>query len=88
MEQKVEELNIELYPELKQRGKFEFASLDSMLISTEEMENVELLSIKKKIYYCSSELHEAKFISNLEWHRILKRLLSILCQSCSSHSKS
>ena len=72
MEQKVEELNIELYPELKQRGKFEFASLDSMLISEEEMENAELLSIKKKIYYCSSELHEAKFISNLDGHPILK----------------
>ena len=72
MEQKVEELNIELYPELKQRGKFEFASLDSMLISTEEMENAELLSIKKKIYYCSSKLHEAKFISNLDGHPILK----------------
>ena len=72
MEQKIEELNIELYPELKQRCKFEFASLDSMLISTEEMENAELLSIKKKIYYCSSKLHEAKFISNLDGHPILK----------------
>ena len=72
MEQKVEELNIELYPELKPRGKFEFATLNSMLISEEEMENAKILSIKKKIYHCSSKLNEAKFISNLNGHPILE----------------
>ena len=72
MDHKIEELNIELYPELKQRGSFEFTTLDSILISDEEIENAQILSMEKKIYYCSSKLNEVKYISNLEGHPILK----------------
>jgi hypothetical protein len=48
MDHKIEELNIELYPELKQRGSFEFTTLDSILISDEEIENAQILSMEKK----------------------------------------
>ena len=68
----IEELNIELNPELKPRGSFQFTTLDSILISDEEMENAELLSIEKKIYHCSSKLNEERYISDLEGHPILK----------------
>ena len=72
MESKIEELHIEIYPELKPRGSFEFTTLNSVIISEEDKENAELLSTKKTIYYCSSKLDEAKYISNLEGHPILK----------------
>ena len=36
MEHEIEEQKIELNPELKQRGLFEFTSLDSYLISDED----------------------------------------------------
>ena len=66
MEAKIEELKIELNPELKPRGSFEFTTLDSNIISKEDIENAKILSTEKKIYYCSSKLNEAKYISNLE----------------------
>ena len=72
MEAKIEELKIELNPELKPRGSFEFTTLDSNIISKEDIENAEILSTEKKIYYCSSKLNEAKYISNLEGHPVLK----------------
>ena len=72
MEAKIEELKIELNPELKPRGSFEFTTLDSNIISEEDIENAEILSTEKKIYYCSSKLNEAKYISNLEGHPVLK----------------
>ena len=72
MEHEIEEQKIELNPELKQRGLFEFTSLDSYLISEEDYENAKALSMEKKIYHCSSKLDEAKYISNLEGHPILK----------------
>ena len=72
MEAKIEELKIELNPELKPRGSFEFTTLDSNIISKEDIENAKILSTEKKIYYCSSKLNEAKYISNLEGHPVLK----------------
>ena len=39
MANEIEEQKIELNPELKQRGSFEFTSLDSYLISEEDYEN-------------------------------------------------
>ena len=72
MEAKIEELKIELNPELKPRGSFKFTTLDSIIISDEDKENARLLSTEKKIYFCSSKLNEPKYISNLEGHPILK----------------
>jgi len=72
MEAKIEELKIELNPELKPRGSFKFTTLDSIIISDEDKENARYLSTKKKIYFCSSKLNEPKYISNLEGHPILK----------------
>ena len=72
MEAKIEELKIELNPELKPRGSFKFTTLDSIIISVEDKENARYLSTKKKIYFCSSKLNEPKYISNLEGHPILK----------------
>ena len=72
MEAKIEELKIELNPELKPRGSFEFTTLDSNIISEEDIENAKILLTEKKIYYCSSKLNEAKYISNLEGHPVLK----------------
>ena len=72
MGSKIEEMQIELYPELKPRGSFQFTTLDSIVISEEDKENARILSTEKKIYYCSSKLDEAKYISNLEGHPILK----------------
>ena len=72
METQIEELNIELNPELKSRGSFKFTTLDSSLISKEEMENAEILSIEKKIFHCSSKLDEERYIAGLEGHPILK----------------
>ena len=72
MEAKIEELKIELNPELKPRGSFKFTTLDSIIISDEDKENARYLSTRKKIYFCSSKLNEPKYISNLEGHPILK----------------
>jgi len=72
MEAKIEELKIELNPELKPRGSFKFTTLDSIIISDEDKENARYLSTEKKIYFCSSKLNEPKYISNLEGHPILK----------------
>ena len=72
MEAKIEELKIELNPELKPRGSFKFTTLDSIIISDEDKENARYLSTVKKIYFCSSKLNEPKYISNLEGHPILK----------------
>ena len=72
MEAKIEELKIELNPELKPRGSFKFTTLDSIIISVEDKENARYLSTEKKIYFCSSKLNEPKYISNLEGHPILK----------------
>ena len=72
MEAKIEELKIELNPELKPRGSFKFTTLDSIIISDEDKENARYLSTRKKIYLCSSKLNEPKYISNLEGHPILK----------------
>ena len=72
MEAKIEELKIELNPELKPRGSFKFTTLDSIIISDEDKENARFLSTRKKIYFCSSKLNEPKYISNLEGHPILK----------------
>ena len=72
MEAKIEELKIELNPELKPRGSFKFTTLDSIIISAEDKENARYLSTRKKIYFCSSKLNEPKYISNLEGHPILK----------------
>ena len=79
MEAKIEELKIELNPELKPRGSFKFTTLDSIIISDEDKENARYLSTKKKIYFCSSKLNEPKYISNLEGHPKLKRILPIIC---------
>jgi hypothetical protein len=72
MEAKIEELKIELNPELKPRGSFKFTTLDSIIISDEDKQNARYLSTEKKIYFCSSKLNEPKYISNLEGHPILK----------------
>lgn len=72
MEHEIEEQKIELNPELKQRGLFEFTSLDSYLISDEDYENAEALSMEKKIYHCSSKLDEAIYVSGLRGHPILE----------------
>ena len=72
MEHEIEEQKIELNPELKQRGLFEFTSLDSYLISDEDYENAKALSMEKKIYHCSSKLDEAIYVSGLRGHPILE----------------
>ena len=72
METQIEEINIELNPELKPRGQLSFSKLDSILISDEDMENAELLSTEKKIYHCSAKLDIPKYISDLDGHPILK----------------
>ena len=72
MEHEIEEQKIELNPELKQRGLFEFTSLDSYLISDEDYENAKALSMEKKIYHCSSKLDEAIYVSGLQGHPILE----------------
>ncbi len=72
MANEIEEQKIELNPELKPRGSFEFTCLDSYLILDEEKESAQVLSMKKKIYHCSSNLNEAKYISGLRGHPILE----------------
>ena len=72
MEHEIEEQKIELNPELKQRGLFEFTSLDSYLISDEDYESAKALSMEKKIYHCSSKLDEAIYVSGLRGHPILE----------------
>ena len=72
MEHEIEEQKIELNPELKQRGLFEFTSLDSYLISDEDYESAKALSMEKKIYHCSSKLDEAIYVSGLQGHPILE----------------
>ena len=72
MAHEIEEQKIELNPELKPRGSFEFTSLDSYLISDEDKEYAKVLSMEKKIYHCSSKLNEANYISGLGGHPILE----------------
>ena len=72
IEHEIEEQKIELNPELKQRGLFEFTSLDSYLISDEDYESAKALSMEKKIYHCSSKLDEAIYVSGLRGHPILE----------------
>jgi hypothetical protein len=72
MAHEIEEQKIDLNPELKPRGSFKFTSLDSYLISDEDKEYAKVLSMEKKIYHCSSQLKEAKFISGLQGHPILE----------------
>jgi hypothetical protein len=72
MAHEIEEQKIELNPELKPRGSFEFTSLDSYLISDEDYENAKALSMEKKIYHCSSKLDEAIYVSGLRGHPILE----------------
>ena len=72
IEHEIEEQKIELNPQLKQRGSFEFTSLNSCLISDEDYKNAKALSMEKKIYHCSSKLDEANYISGLRGHPILE----------------
>lgn len=69
-ESKIETLNIELNPELKERGSLKFTNLRP-IFESDEQKGAVMFKIKKVIYYCSSDLDENKFISGLDKRPII-----------------
>ena len=65
----IEEINIEINKDLKQRGNFDFVPFEST-ITTDLFEK--RLKVEKKIYHCSSDMKSPIFVDGLDGLPILK----------------